>query len=676
MMKMLNLTLQRLYGGWAFFSILCLIVGVFGLNVDAYAQEEEEDYEDMAMEELLAVPVEVASASSEQAKSVFNTPSAVTVIDKSTIQKYGFQNVSEALTIVPGMSVYRNYFRRNIPTSRGLTQYQYSNKVLLMINGVPTFGALNGEANIDRISIHDLERIEVLKGPASVVYGSNAYSGAINLVLKKTSEFDDTDIEVEAKAGTEYAFEGNGRYVSEDDESRLFISGGGRKDAGDGKTFTGEDGVSGSYDEFTERAHVTFDGRYQDHSLLLNAYNTEESYLGIYPAFAGGAGKDLYTRGYLADYHFDPKLSDTTNLSLGGTFDWNYVNYDRSEDGSLWATHEGYRWVAYSKLNSQISERLGLNLGASYEHRESVKHPFFNKRSGEVVDDNGLDGVSVYESAVFADVTYDASPVTLTLGTRFTDNELFGSDLSSRGAIVYQIDNTNSLKLMVGQAFRSPSLFELYVDNAVLTGNQDLDPETSLAYELAYVTSVGKMFMQVLGYYAEYDDKIQRNTEINPDGSTFVQYRNGDEFSAIGAELELRYIDPEFADIFLNYQVVDGDDGDKVTGTDNYNFKYVPENTLALGVSKRFGRMFSSLVVNYQDEAEGPNEKVDDAWTFDAQIGYNHKTELGLIVRHAIVGSNIFDEEVSFAEYNRLGTLNEVSNGYGRRVLYTASVKF
>jgi outer membrane receptor protein involved in Fe transport len=230
---------------------------------------------------------------------------------------------------------------------------------------------------------------------------------------------------------------------------------------------------------------------------------------------------------------------------------------------------------------------------------------------------------------------------------------------------------------MVGQAFRSPSLFESFVDSgAVLQGSKDLDPETSLAYELAYVGAFGNMFVQALGYYAEYDNKVFRETRVQPDGTSAPTYVNGDEFSAVGGEFELRYVAPEIADFFLNYQFVDGDDGDEVPGTDNYNFKYVPENTLALGVAKGFGAVSASVVANFQGEAKGPNETVDDAWTFDLQLAYNQATSGGHKVRHAVVASNVFDEEVGFAEYNRLGAVNDISNGYGRRVLYTVAVAF
>ena len=69
------------------------------------------------------------------------------------------------------------------------------NGALILIDGAPTWMAVTGEGTLDRIDISHLERIEVLRGPASVVYGSNAYSGAINLVLRQASTSKDAKLQ-------------------------------------------------------------------------------------------------------------------------------------------------------------------------------------------------------------------------------------------------------------------------------------------------------------------------------------------------------------------------------------------------------------------------------------------------------------------------------------------------
>ena len=87
-----------------------------------------------------------------------------------------------------GIQVYRTAFKQQVATVRGVLQDHYANKVLVMINNVPSWHAVTGEGNLDRVSIHDVERIEVLRGPASVTYGSQAYVGAINLIFSAAKQ--------------------------------------------------------------------------------------------------------------------------------------------------------------------------------------------------------------------------------------------------------------------------------------------------------------------------------------------------------------------------------------------------------------------------------------------------------------------------------------------------------
>ncbi len=165
---------------------LVLIVGAWLLCPVGEAAAEAAgagDYFSMDLAELTAIKVTV---SSHDSLAVFDTPSTVTVIDRDMIGSFGFLDVAEALSYVAGLEVYQTIIDRNVPTARGILQNFYANKILLLINNTPTWQPIYGEGYVDRISIADVERIEVLKGPASVLYGSNAYAGVINLVLRTT----------------------------------------------------------------------------------------------------------------------------------------------------------------------------------------------------------------------------------------------------------------------------------------------------------------------------------------------------------------------------------------------------------------------------------------------------------------------------------------------------------
>jgi len=185
-----------------------------------WAQEkEEEDIFQMPLEKLIQLEFTVASS---KGQNVFNSASTVTVIDHEMLHRYNFLNVAEMLRNVVGMDIYQTNNEDNIPTSRGILQNFYANKVLVMINNVPTYQPIYGNTNLDRIDVNDIERIEVLRGPASVLYGSNAYVGVVNIVLRKVN-----DDEVNARFGTGYPRFGTaGANVSmQKKDFSLFVSG-------------------------------------------------------------------------------------------------------------------------------------------------------------------------------------------------------------------------------------------------------------------------------------------------------------------------------------------------------------------------------------------------------------------------------------------------------------------
>ncbi len=167
-------------------STFATLIFIFVLTVNINAQNKDttktNDLYDLSLEQLLNINIQVVST---QGEKIFNSPSTVTVINSDEIIKYNFLTVEEALQTIAGIKTYRTYLKRNLPTARGVLQDNYANKVLILIDGTPIWNAVTGEGNIDRINIKDVERIEILKGPASVLYGTNAYSGAINIVLKK-----------------------------------------------------------------------------------------------------------------------------------------------------------------------------------------------------------------------------------------------------------------------------------------------------------------------------------------------------------------------------------------------------------------------------------------------------------------------------------------------------------
>lgn len=644
-----------------FHSLLTTAVLVLMLSSAGIAQQDTIDWIKMA--DMLSVEIEVSSS---QAKSIFQTPSTVSVIDRRMIEQYNITSVTEALNLVSGFDVQRTYLKRNIPTARGILQDHYANKVLVLINGIPTWNSVTGEGSIDRVGIEDVERIEVLKGPASVLYGSNAYSGAVNIVLKKAD-----GVHAYTLLGDRGKYSSGASFGYSDGDFRLFLAGNAGDEEGYPYAFVDEQKLETYLKEYLYSSNFTMQAQYKSHSVFFNAFTSHESYLGVEPSRSSGAGNDHITKGYLAGLRLSHAFSDAVTAKLGATYDWNQRNLSRTFDDNTRANLLGIRMAGNAGIQVMPVADLYLDAGFDYEIRKSVEYKNYNVVRDSLLANNQMNDREVSEYSVFGQASYDYWRLSFLAGGRFTHNELFGDNVSARGTIVFSLDDRNSIKFIWGQSYRAPSLFELYFQtptNTVL-GNTALEPEKSNSFEIAYLTSFDNFFIQVLGHHSIYDNKIfrVRKNPLNPADLSTI-YVNGSSFKANGVEVEIQYSNAELFDCFLNYSYVSGDNGDEFQKDGHYNFKYVPKHTLSAGISKEISDFSGTAVVNYISEAQGPKEQIDASVTLDFSLDYFHFMG-GQKFTHIIGVKNAFDTEVLFPEFVRRN-LNAVPSGYGREFYY------
>ncbi len=269
---------------------------------------------------------------------------AVSVIDRQALDRYHFTSVARAIETLAGMDVMRTYFKQNIVTGRGILQEHYANKIVVMIDGVPAWNAVTGEAIIDRISIQDVERIEVTKGPASVEYGTNAYAAAINIVLRKDAA---GSYAAHLGVGTESTKSAGGHTTIGGDALQMFVAANWRDDDGQERIITDEKGQRVAYDEYQRGDDVTLSLRARRHTLLLNAAWETESFLGNTPDVAGGLGSDHRSRGLLAAYDYTLPVG-ASSVRYRASYDGSTRNFARTGDGLIRSNVAGWRLTTSS----------------------------------------------------------------------------------------------------------------------------------------------------------------------------------------------------------------------------------------------------------------------------------------------------------------------------------------
>jgi len=621
----------------------------------------------MSLEELMGLEVNVSSTRSE---NVFNTPSTVTVIDQGTIQRYNFQSVAEALASLAGIEVRQTIIDRNVVTARGILQNFYDNKILFMINGVPTWQPIYGDGDIARVDIRDVERVEVLKGPASVLYGSNAYSGVVNIVLR---DFEANTVVAHGEAGLPNLGGSGFNATLNPGNWHLFLSAHSLSDHNRPYAFEGARGSLYNadsvfqYREKHESNNVNLLLRNGPNELMVNHYHYNHSFPGANPSYASGGGNWVENTGLLANYRFD-KAWEKLRLVANANYDDFRRRFAISPDRMNTIQLGGYRLAAEAKANYPLAGWLSAELGALAERRVSQGQDALQGMRDTVVASLLTNDVPITEAAFFAQLQAKAGGLTVLGGTRLTQNSLFGSNISSRVSAVYAFNPSNSLKLIFGQAFRVPTLFELYINHPTVSGNQELTPELSTSYELAYLFGKGDFFFQALGFYSRYENLIQR-IAIAPGQPN--QYQNVSAFEGYGAELELRYQNQDLANFFLNYSHVRGLDEQ----TDN-NYRFVPDHYFNFGVSKPLGDWALAASGTYHTSVEGHLATIDPQLMLNANITWRQKLDRFELL-HGLRVQNLTGSQMLTAEYIRqTPNINAIpTTGFGTKVLYTLVLK-
>ena len=645
---------------------------------------------DLSLEELMKIEIKIASTKGD---NIFSAPSSVTVISKEDIELYGFSTVSEVLQSVAGFSVERTDLRRNIPTSRGVLQSHYANRNLILINGIPSWNAVTGEANLDRINIADIERIEVLKGPASVLYGTNAYTGAVNIILKQPKE---SNISFHAGYGSISSYDAGMGISIKKNDFESYISINSSSNNGPKREFTDDKNVTGEINDFIKSNNADLTLKYKSHAFTANVFQAEESYYGFQITYASGAGIPHLVDGLLLNYTFNHNFSDKFNLIAGGYYDYGSRDFSRLANDSVRAALIGYRYYGFFKANYSFNQNVSFEIGADIGNRYSVTNKTYITETDSTITENGMNNIGLVEYSGFAQLQAKYNKLSLLAGGRYTYNKLFGNDFSPRITGVYTINDNNSIKAIYGKSYRIPALLENYffLPTAVF-GNESLKPETAQSFELVYVTSLNNFFIQALAYYSIYENKIIRSkdtTIILSDGKTLndypqaLVYTNGSPFAAKGVEIEIKYANPRIINAFINFDYVLGNDGDLQQTTiirtnaanlkdtinaDVYNFNFVPKLTLTAGLHRDIYKgLGMSAVYTYFGARGAIKPDIEAQSVIDLSLKFKHNVKKSKLT-HVISCKNLLDNNILIPEYTRLRNVNSIPFGTYRYISYT-----
>jgi len=553
------------------------------------AQSDELDsLLDLTLAELLNVEVSVASTKTE---SVIETPAIVSRYNRVDLEKMGISTLREMFNFIPGVIVQDSLPGWASVQIRGIDE-AFNQKVLFLLDGIPYHQPSHSLIPMEGVPWESISHVEVIRGPGAVFYGSQASGGVFNVITNKDSK----DNAASIKVGSNNLVEGSGYYnkaLSAD--SAIYVA----------AEYRSEDGYNATYNEFFPSVGLVTDevNRYlerqsgllrytnNEFSLLLQAFS--DSTVGINDGVTGDDTLQpltLETKGQLIHI----KNSWITDNSTTTIFsDYNHYTLDiKIEDifapgVGLLGTKDNngkkdYRFRAGGNFTYTMKESLDLVLGIEHETRSIGNYRVYFLNDPTTPLATSLEEGKINEFSAYTQVDYSHKNWRFLIGGRYTDNELSGQKVTPRAAIVYKIDEYQSLKTLYSTGFNSPNPTQtsVYAPGNVI-GNETLTAEIVKTFDIAYSYARSNILFVANIYTLEAEDFIERRYSESVGAVSFF---NEGSFKRHGAELDFQMAQRN-SKLFVN--VAYQKEGNKAVIDDPTAF-HTPKLTLSIGSSTDF----------------------------------------------------------------------------------------
>ncbi|HNC47710.1 MAG TPA: TonB-dependent receptor plug domain-containing protein [bacterium] len=503
------------------FFLAALIVSTAGLSA------QEKDYFDMTLEELLNVEVSVATQNKLSAKE---SPGIISYITSDQIKVSGARDLLDVLRMVPGFDFNVTTWGAVIMSARGIAD---NGNVSFLMDGFDLTERLYSDVYFgNHYDINQIERIEIIRGPGSVLYGGTAELAVINVITKKATDFNG----------------GNGT-----------VAGGLMS-----KTY-GRANVSGSYayswdTDVNAFAHVFFGNANRSDRTYTDYYGTSyamKNNSGIQTYFLnGGASIGNFSFQIIVDQyniqerdHYGitlPKKTTNHFHEYLGSIKYKIHGQKWSITPSATYSHQTPWWVNNKTLDNEVwftnwkanSDRLSMDIVASYDlnnktnilagangYRDWAK--YFNGSYGITGQDLSY---RYWGVAAFAQIYNRNEIANVTLGIRIDKHSEYGTVAVPRLALTKVMDQLH-LKALYSRAFRAPGL------EALRFSNGKIKPEYTTAYEFETGYQWNKTLSTTVNIYdVMITDPMAYVYENNKDN-----YRNFGRFGTRGIEIMQQY---------------------------------------------------------------------------------------------------------------------------------------
>jgi outer membrane receptor for ferrienterochelin and colicins len=580
--------------------------------------QPEPDLTKLSLDDLTKVQVETVYGASKFEQKVTRAPSSVTIITADEIQKYGYRTLADLLRSVPGF--YVNYDRQDayIGVRSVSRPSDYNSLLLTLVDGHRVNDNVYDGTYIDGEFLIDfdlIDRVEIIRGPGSSLYGTDAFFAVINIITKRGGDLKGT--EVSLSAGGQESYEGRVSYGQQFKSGlEVLLSESFNDSKGNRQLFYPEfnspatnfgitrdtDGsrfhkslVSASYKDFTFQAAYDFWEKW----IPTASFGT---------VFGDSRTKSSNNRAY-TELQYKHTFGESWVVDARAYYDWYWYDavyvYDYSGTGvQPFTLNQDYalgNWWGYGlSVSRPVLEKHYVTLGTE---------EIFNTKQVQGNYDLQPYALYLYDrrssivSAVYLQDEFSIRKnLVLSAGLRYDRYSTFGGTLNPRLALIFTPAENTAIKLLYGQAFHAPDDFEIYYDAVGYEANLALKPETIKTTELVFERYFHKYTsLSASGFYNVIGGLISQTTDPK---TGKIQYVNLENVHGEGLEFQLSEKRPSGWEGRLSYTVQNSHsllDGDNLENSPKHLAKI---NLIAPLLSKKLFASFEGQEVSRQESVK------------------------------------------------------------------------
>ncbi len=459
---------------------------------------------------------EIVVTASRYPVELSKTPVSMEVVSEEELVNSSAESVAEILNDITGI----NIIDQGGPAGLKSIHLRGSNpaQVLILLDGQPINNSQNGQTDLGQLPLVYVKRIEVLKGPASAIYGANALGGVVNIITKESSGEPQTFLKLAYGSNNTNNLQFN--YSTRQEETGYYVGVNKKSSAGHRKTPD-----NSGFEQlviFTKINH-----QLNNNSKLIFTLNYNES--------------DKDSPGMLIDNNSDGDYDDLydskgtpkatmDDLDKNLSIKWiEKKSYTDTAAMIYYNQHENIyddpdQW-GYSGSSRHTTNKTGIELNrTNYLEEQTITYGLEVKNNEIDSNENGQRKF-INKAIYFQDEWEVKEPIKITLGLRYDNHVKFGSELSPRFGTVYSLNDSTNMHISVGKSYRTPTFNDLYWPaDAYTEGNSDLKPERGVAYEAGIINlqngrktevNIFKKKIEDLIEWAAGDDWIYRPYNLN-----------------------------------------------------------------------------------------------------------------------------------------------------------------